>query len=266
MPPETTFQPRIGVPYRSAAEEKANKRDAYDKYLRAIESAGGKPVEISLSLDAGDLQRRAESVDGFVLPGSSCDVAPARYQAQAHALAGPVDGLREQTDSALLAEAFGSGKPALGICYGMQHLNVFLGGTLVQDIASEIGSAIEHVWHRKAGAPEPFHPIEIATGSRLAELAGAITAVVNSSHHQSVLEAGRGLRISARSSDGVVEAIEWTGPEWVIGVEWHPERMWGSVTVPSATRGDEAGAYLARDLFTGLIGAARTASLHARPA
>jgi putative glutamine amidotransferase len=270
---ETTYKPRIGVPYRAASEEKAGKREAYDKYLRAIEAAGGQPMEISLSLDANALRRAAESADAFVLPGSNCDVAPARYHAQPHALAGAVDALRENTDTALLEEAFRMGKSVLGICYGMQHLNVFLGGTLVQDIASEMGSTIEHVWHKEtARTEEPYHAIEIVPGSRLAELtnagASAQTVDINSSHHQSVLEPGRKLRISARSSDGVVEAIEWTGPEWVIGVEWHPERMMGAAAKPEtdADSKNDEGIRLAQHLFQQLIVAARTASLHARPA
>jgi putative glutamine amidotransferase len=269
MPAETAYHPRIGVPYRSASEEKAGKREAYDKYLRAIETAGGEPVEISLSLDASALRRAAESVDAFVLPGSNCDVDPARFHAQPHPKTSADDPLRETTDTTLLEEAFRTGKPVLAICYGMQHLNVFLGGTLVQDIASEIGSSIEHVWHRKiAGTEEPFHAIEITPGSRLEELAAAQTANVNSSHHQSVLEPGRGLRISARAPDGVVEAIEWTGPEWVIGAEWHPERMAGSDvrTQSRANPEDVAGIRLAQRLFEQFIAAARTASLHARTA
>ena len=270
MPAETTHKPRIGVPYRAVSEEKAGKREAYDKYLRAIEAAGGQPVEISLSLDANELRRAAESVDAFVLPGSNCDVAPARYHAQPHPLAGSVDALRERTDAALLEEAFRTGKPVLGICYGMQYLNVFLGGTLVQDIASEIGPSIEHVWHKEiAGTEEPYHAIEIMPGSRLEELTGAPTADVNSSHHQSVLEPGRGLRVSARSPDGVVEAIEWTGPEWVMAVEWHPERMITQMDIGAQSavkRNDGTGIRLAQQLFGQFIAAARIASLHVRTA
>jgi putative glutamine amidotransferase len=276
MPAQDTFKPRVGVPYRSASEEKAGKRDAYDIYLRAIEAAGGEPAEISLSLDANALRRAAESADAFVLPGSNCDVAPARFHAQRHPKTSAADSLRENTDTALLEEAFHTGKPVLGICYGMQHLNVFLGGTLVQDIASEIGSSIEHVWHREiAGAEEPYHTIEITPGSRLAELAGARTVEVNSSHHQSVLAPGRGLRISAHAPDGVVEAIECTGPEWVIGVEWHPERMVGSGvqttqsganSEPTAKSDNVAGIRLTQRLFEQFIAAARIASLHGRAA
>jgi putative glutamine amidotransferase len=282
MSVETTHRPRIGVPYRAASEEKAGKREAYDKYLRAIEAAGGQPVEISLSLDANALRRAAESADAFVLPGSNCDVEPARYLAEPHPLAGRVDPLRENTDTVLLQEAFRTGKPVLAICYGMQHLNVFLGGTLVQDIDSEIGSSIEHVWHKEiAGTEEPNHPIEITPGSRLAELidaqARSQTIEVNSSHHQSVRGPGRGLRISARAPDGVVEAIEWTGPEWVLGVEWHPERMVGppmgpaksepsTKSEPTAKSRDVADIRFAQRMFEQFIAAARTASLHARPA
>jgi putative glutamine amidotransferase len=102
---------------------------------------------------------------------------------------------------------------------------VFLGGTLVQDIPTEIATTIQHPWAGHEG-PEPHHTIALESGSRLAQLAGASEIRVNSSHHQSVLAPGKNLRIVAHAPDGVVEAVEWTGDSnWVTGVQWHPERM-----------------------------------------
>jgi putative glutamine amidotransferase len=105
-------------------------------------------------------------------------------------------------------------------------MNVFLGGTLIQDIPSALHTPIQHPWsNRDKGAPEPFHAAKIESGSRLRELAGADEVGVNSSHHQSILDPGRSLRIAARAPDGVIEAVEWTGDSnWVTGVQWHPER------------------------------------------
>jgi putative glutamine amidotransferase len=254
MPAGQNPRPRVGIPYRTSEEEKAEKRGAYDKYVCAVEAAGGLAVEISLALGPEELGRVAESVDALVLPGSPADVEPGRYGAQKHGKTAAADPLREETDTALLENAFRNGKPVLAICYGTQNLNVFLGGTLVQDIASETGSKIEHAWrHRGAGTDEPRHAIEIAADSRLAELAGAEDVVVNSSHHQSVLEPGRGLRVVAKAPDGVVEALEWTGgPAWVFAAQWHPERM----------AGDDAGSRLSRKLFTELVAAARGVATH----
>ena len=137
------------------------------------------------------------------------------------------DSDRERTDFALLEHAFAEHKPVLAICYGVQSMNVFLGGTLIQDIPSALHTPIQHPWsNRDKGAPEPFHAAEIESGSRLRELAGADEVGINSSHHQSILDPGRNLRIVARAPDGVVEAVEWTGDSnWVTGVQWHPERM-----------------------------------------
>jgi putative glutamine amidotransferase len=129
-------------------------------------------------------------------------------------------------------------------------MNVFLGGTLIQDIPSELHTPIQHPWsNRDKGAPEPYHTAKIEPGSRLRELAGEEEVRVNSSHHQSILKPGRNLRIAARASDGVIEAVEWTGDSnWVTGVQWHPERMAESDL-------------LAQRLFTGLVEAARKAAV-----
>lgn len=239
--------PRIGVPYRSVKEEAENRRDAYDNYLRALREAGGEPVEISLVLSRPRLGELARTLDGIVLPGSPADVDPKRYGAPRHPRSGDPDPQREQTDFTLLDAAFAANKPVLAICYGVQLLNVYLGGSLVQDIPSELASEITHDWRgRASGAPEPFHAVGIEAGTRLVLLAGGTEARVNSSHHQSVHRPGSDLRVVARAPDGVVEAVEFTGKDqWVMGVQWHPERM-----------KDDG---LSEALFRDLIAAARAA-------
>jgi putative glutamine amidotransferase len=123
----------------------------------------------------------------------------------------------------LLDHALANGKPVLAICYGAQLLNVHLHGALVQDIPSEIRNGVDH--DGGAGRNESLHSIRIE-GGLFAELAGGSSARVNSSHHQSIRTPGRGLRVTARAPDGVIEAVEWTaGPGWAVGVQWHPERM-----------------------------------------
>jgi putative glutamine amidotransferase len=225
VPVKKNHRPRIGVPWRTTIEELQGRRRAFEKYLRAVREAGGDPVEISLSLPPAKLKQTAESLDGFVLPGSPADIEPRRFGSTGHPQNAHADKRREHTDDGLLDHALASGKPVLAICYGTQLLNVHLHGTLVQDIPSEIRNAMDH--DGGAGQDEALHPIRIA-GGQLAELAGGPTAKVNSSHHQSVDKPGRGLRVAARTPDGVIEALEWTaGPSWVLGVQWHPERMPG---------------------------------------
>src|SRR5216683_6464958 len=230
MPDQNYVLSRVGVPWRTAQEEAANIRPKIDKYLRAVERAGGEPVLVSLLLSPGELKRRATELDAFLLTGSPADVDPAHFRAKRHPATVDADTARERTDFALLEHALGTGKPVLAICYGVQSLNVFLGGSLIQDIPSELGSRICHS-REEAEVPgrteetDPLHGAQFDLG-RVLDLAHARHAEVNSSHHQSILEAGRGLRITARAPDGVIEAVEWAeDSNWVVGVQWHPERM-----------------------------------------
>ncbi len=236
--------PRVGVPFRTLSEEAAGKQNKINPYLRAVEASGGEPALISLRTPRGRLEELARVLDGFVLPGSPADVDPGWYHAPRHERCAVPDLHREQTDFTLVDVALAEGKPVLAICYGIQSLNVYLGGTLVQDIASELGTNLKHDWEGpKSGDPEPFHLVQLEPESRLAQLAGpagggtsAPEAQVNSSHHQAVQRPGRNLRVVACAPDGVIEAVEWTddgstqltsGSHWVVGVQWHPERMVG---------------------------------------
>src|SRR3984885_5500817 len=227
MASDTSPNPRVGIPYRTRNEELKGERGKYDKYRDAVLRAGGEPVEVSLGLSADELGRLAGSLDAVVLTGSPADVNPSLYGAPRNPASAEADPDRERTDFALLEHAFAEHKPVLAICYGVKSMNVFLGGTLIQDIPSELHTPIQHPWsNRDKGAPEPFHAAKIESGSRLRELAGPDEDGINSSHLQSVLDPGRSLRIAARAPDGVVEAVEWTGDSnWVTGVQWHPERM-----------------------------------------
>lgn len=245
---ESAGKPRVGVPYRTRKEEFASERKAYDIHVEAIRQAGGEPVEVSLGLTAPELAKLARELDAVVLPGSPADVDPAKYGAARHPKCAEADPDRERTDFALLEHAFSEQKPVLAICYGIQSLNTFLGGSLIQDIPSEVDTTIRHEWKgRRLGAPEPFHTVRVERGSRLFELARATEIRVNSSHHQSIRQPGRGLRVIATAPDGVMEAVESTGDgAWVVGVQWHPERMIETDAV-------------ARALFKSLIAAGKTA-------
>jgi putative glutamine amidotransferase len=238
MTDQTNHPARIGVPFRTLEEEQAGEKKSrkIEFYYRALRAAGAEPIPVSLQLQGSDLRALAESLDGFVLPGSPADVNPARYGAARHPKTAAPDEARERTDYALLDHAFAAGKPVLAICYGNQLLNVYLGGSLVQDISSEAGTHLEHA---EKDGHYPEHLLRLDSTSRLVPLAGGAEALINSSHHQSIREAGRGLRVTGHAPDGIIEAAEWTGDaNWVVGVQWHPERM----------EGDAFAAALFRDL------------------
>jgi putative glutamine amidotransferase len=230
MSDQSHVRPRVGVPWRTAQEEAANNRPKIDKYLCAVERAGGEPVLVSLVSSPEELKHLAAELDAFLLPGSPADLDPAHFHAKRHPATVDADASRERTDFTLLEHALASGKPVLAICYGIQSLNVFLGGSLIQDIRSELRSKISHGPDEdktggKAESADPMHGAQFDPG-RVLDLCGGPQADVNSSHHQAVHEPGRGLRITAHAPDGVVEAVEWTGDSnWVVGVQWHPERM-----------------------------------------
>lgn len=220
-------RPRIGIPWRTSQEEAAGNLPKVRNYMEAVERGGGEPVLLSLA--GGEaLLEEIQDLDGFVLPGSPADVNPAEYGHAKCEKCAAADVPREETDRAILSYAFNVQKPVLAICYGCQLLNVYLGGTLIQDIHSEMKTPIAH--QKSDVAPElkedPLHEVRFTAGSRLAGMAEGTEAVVNSSHHQAIAKPGRQLRITGQATDGVVESIEWTGDaNWVVGVQWHPERM-----------------------------------------
>jgi putative glutamine amidotransferase len=252
MTQETDSRPRVGVPWRTVAEESGNKRERIENYLRAVREAGGEPIVVSLRLPEKQLQTLAQSLDAVLLTGSPADIEAQRWGSARHPAAGAPDPDRERTDDALLDHAFATGKPVLAICYGAQLLNVHFGGSLIQDIPSEMQTTIDH--DQDEDGNDGLHAVRIE-GGHLAEVAGQLRGTkdtqINSSHHQSILQLGRGLRVTARAADDVVEAVEWEGNNnWVVGVQWHPERM----------RGDA----LAHALFRRLISEARAKSSSAK--
>jgi putative glutamine amidotransferase len=217
-------KPRIGVPYRTRKEELTGDFGKLERYIESVRRAGAESVVISLGLSPAHLEKIARTLDGLLLPGSPADVDPSLFGAVRHSQSVDPDRDRERTDFALLEHCLTEQKPIVAICYGLQTLNVFRSGTLIQDIPSELGQAIQH--DSDDDAPEQIHSVEIETNSRLAQIADARQALVNSSHHQSICEPGRDLRVVSRARDGVIEAVEWNShTNWVMGVQWHPERM-----------------------------------------
>jgi putative glutamine amidotransferase len=229
MTPESSHRPRIGIPWRTSQEEAEGNRPKIRNYEDAVSKAGGEPVLLPLNDQTG-LERALDGLQGFVLPGSPADVDPKVYGKVNEGKSEEADGSRERTDRAILDHAFRENKPVLAICYGCQLLNVYQGGTLIQDLQSETGTQLAH--RKKDVEPEPEddprHGVAFEPGSKLAELAGGAKTNINSSHHQSIEKPGKALKVSGVATDGTVESVEWTGSgNWVIGVQWHPERMAG---------------------------------------
>jgi putative glutamine amidotransferase len=198
-------------------------------YVEAVRKAGGEPVLLSLA-NSQKLNQMLASLDAFVLPGSPADVKPADYGAQDLGLSDPADQAREAADRAILQHSFAEKKPVLAICFGCQLLNVYLGGTLLQDLRAQTGTQVPHRKEDIVPAPasEPQHATALEPGSRVAAIAGRTQVETNSAHHQAIENPGKNLRITGRASDGTIESVEWTGDSnWVVGVQWHPERMLG---------------------------------------
>ena len=194
-------------------------------YGEAVAAAGGVPVHIPLIPDPELIKALVGRLDGVLLPGSASDVDPLRYGREPHAKLGPVHPLKDETDLLVLKEAEERRLPLLAICFGMQVWNVYRGGSLIQDIHSEVPKALKH----EQGAPRerPSHQVKIRPESLLESLAGEDLALVNSHHHQALEQIGEGLQASAWSSDGLVEAVEDVSEgRWALGVQWHPEIGW----------------------------------------
>jgi putative glutamine amidotransferase len=248
---ETHRKPRVGIPWRTREEERQGNVEKLNFYFEAVRRAGGEAVPVSLGLSEFDLNQQAAALDGFVLPGSPADVDPARYAEPRHEKTKTLDTDRDRTDLTILDHALAAHKPVLAICYGCQILNVHQGGSLLQDIPSEKPGTEAHGktdLGAQAAAGDLQHGARLADGSQLQKLAGTAQVTINSSHHQSIDRPGEKLKITARGADGIIEGVELQSPEdWVVGVQWHPERMPDDL--------------FAQKLFADFVGAARRARL-----
>ena len=192
-------------------------------YADAVLIAGGTPIVLAYAAEDDVLERYLDLIEGLVVTGGAFDISPEEYGHAASDRLGPLKPRRTRFERRLLEGALRRGIPVLGVCGGMQLLNVVCGGTLVQDIATEMPGALAH---EQAHDPRgPAHDVAIMAGSRLERIVSARSMGANTTHHQAVRDPGRGLVVSGRATDGVVEAIEGTGESFVLGVQWHPELL-----------------------------------------
>jgi putative glutamine amidotransferase len=232
------MRPRIAIPEPCSYDHDYSSR-ALPAYLKAIEECGGDPVVVGLSATPEEVARLAASCSAILLPGSKADVDPQKFGQSRHPKTAPADSPRDAADELLLQDAYNMRKPIFGICYGLQSLNVWRTGTLVQHIESGVD-------HSPADKDKMAHEVSIEPKSLLAARTGDGAVAVNSSHHQSAAVPGDGLRVVAKCpEDGVIEALEGTSPDhYVLAVQWHPERSFWR---------DQA----SRNLFQSFVDAAR---------
>jgi putative glutamine amidotransferase len=217
--------PRVAIPIPHSLDQDYAAR-SLPQYEHAVKVAGGEPVCIPLDKSPSETAKLVESCDAVLLPGSKADVDPAKYNAVRHPKTADCDPGRDVVDELLLQHAYTTRKPVLGICYGMQTLNVHQAGKLLQHIESSTN-------HKAGRDVAVAHNVNLEPESKLAAIvnlqedSGSSRVIsVNSSHHQSVEQAGKGLRVVAHCpEDGIIEAMEGTSPDhFVLAVQWHPER------------------------------------------
>jgi putative glutamine amidotransferase len=241
MPSRPNQLPRIAIPMPHASDPNYAER-AIPQYESAVALAGGEPVRIALDRSESEIKSLIETCDGVLLPGSKADVDPVRFHAMRSPKTAAADPRRDDVDNLLLDDAYKLCKPVLGICYGLQSLNVYHSGSLIQHIPDFLPEDMRARVNHEAGSKVPIaHSVEIDPESLLAKILSSdghprpsrpsqpdvkINLPVNSSHHQSADSIGTGLRIIARCpEDGIIEGLEGTTSDhFVLAVQWHPER------------------------------------------
>jgi putative glutamine amidotransferase len=215
-------RPLIGIAPNYRLKQRRGDSYVLDaNYVKLIRESGGQPLILPLVETLEEARETVGRLDGLLLSGGG-DIDPGRYGQGArptNQLGAPV---RNASDLYLARAAQERGTPTLGVCLGVQIMNVEFGGTLLQHLPEDVPGSLKHE-EEKDESPE--HPVTVEPGTLLARILGAGSATVNSFHHQSVEKVAPGFRVAAKSPDGVIEAIERPDLPFYVGVQWHPERM-----------------------------------------
>ncbi|NBX03683.1 MAG: gamma-glutamyl-gamma-aminobutyrate hydrolase family protein [Alphaproteobacteria bacterium] len=190
-----------------------------ENYFTAVSRLGAVPLGLPYVPEA--VETYLDMIDGLIITGGAFDVSPELYGAASTHETVTTKSARTQFEFAITRGAIARKMPVLGICGGEQLLNVVLGGTLIQHIPDSVENCLEH--EQKNPRNEPGHVVTVETGSLLHKIVGAAIMNVNTAHHQAVDAPANGVIVSARSSDGVIEAIEYPAHPFCLGVQWHPE-------------------------------------------
>lgn len=197
-------------------------------FLRALKAVGAIPVLLPLEFPTEDMMQLVDTLDGFIFTGGP-DVHPFYFGEDTHDCCGKISPARDSMELGLLPLVMKAGKPILGVCRGMQLINIGLGGTIYQDIKSQFPNDSSIAHSQPFSYDIPAHAVDIQPGTILSAITGLLdggSLKVNSMHHQAVKTAAPGLTISAYAGDGLIEAIECPEYPYLIGVQWHPEYLW----------------------------------------
>lgn len=217
------MRPRIGITSWHHGDDEERWEAVLDAYTRAVLEAGGLPVILPIAPTEPALaEEYLETIDGLIMTGG-VDIHPSFYGQIVLERCGEIDEERDRFEVEMIHAARGRDLPFLGICRGLQVLNVALGGTLYQDLSYRQGTDPAHMSPRERRG-EPAHGVAIAPGSRLADILGPRDMPVTSTHHQIIRDLAPDLVVSAAAPDGVIEAVEGPG-RFLLAVQWHPERM-----------------------------------------
>ena len=222
------MRPLIGIPCQADYREGSG-RPIYCNnrtYIHAIENAGGVPILIPMLHDLSLLETLLQRLDGVLFSGG-VDIDACQYNEAAHPQLGEVDSRLDALELFLVRWALQARVPILGVCRGMQLLNVALGGSLYQDLGAQYSKAVEHC-RRELPRNTLIHSIHITEGSQMEQVLGTNEIWSNSLHHQAVKEPGQGVRISGISEDGVAELLEVPAYPFVMGMQGHPEELYTS--------------------------------------
>lgn len=219
------YRPLIGITAASFVVKGKPYHRGYAPNTGAIAAAGGLPVYVPPGLDNDTLRDLYTRLDGLLLPGGP-DVRPDRYGQAQHPMTQVIDDPRDQLEITLAQWAYEDDLPVFGICRGHQVLNVALGGTLVQDIPSQVEANLTHDISDETPRSTRLHDVTIDAGSRLSGILGITHASVNSIHHQSVGQVAPPATVTAHAPDGVIEALEVPGKPFMLSVQWHPEDLY----------------------------------------